>query len=260
LNISIQKVGSFRLLSPSIVDPSSVPDSHLDKPDEIKLNEQWFDASYWQTNQSVVGESKGRFTTWFVRQHPQTKGSTWVLRHYYRGGLIAKLSKDKFIFTGLAKTRVFQEIDLLLEMKKHDLPVPTVVGGRVKRNLFSYQCDLLMEKIEAIDLVAVLKNRALESSIWSKIGKTIAQFHLNGIDHSDLNSHNIMLDEQDKLWLIDFDRCSKRALSLDWQQSNIARLKRSFEKERRLEPALHFSLTDWDSLLEGYQNAMRQTN
>ena len=67
-----------------------------------------------------------------------------------------------------------------------------------------------------------------------KIGQTIAKFHHHQIYHHDLNIHNIMLDIENEVWLIDFDKCGIRQGS-NWKNSNMARLKRSFEKENDYE-------------------------
>jgi 3-deoxy-D-manno-octulosonic acid kinase len=87
---------------------------------------------------------------------------------------------------------------------------------------------------------------------WQKVGKTIAQFHQQNIYHHDLNIHNIMLDNHNKVWLIDFDKCCVKSGS-DWQQNNLARLHRSFEKEKRLNN-IQWQENDWKQLMLGYQS------
>lgn len=54
--------------------------------------------------------------------------------------------------------------------------------------------------------------------------------HDLGINHTDLNIHNILMDEQEKFWIIDFDKCFQQS-GESWKQGNLERLKRSFEKE-----------------------------
>jgi 3-deoxy-D-manno-octulosonic acid kinase len=247
LNISIFKSGSIFLLTPKSNERLADVATNI-------TNDNWFEAEYWKDSQAIVGESKGRFTTWFVRAPSNISDSIWVLRHYYRGGLVAKLSRDKFFYLGLAQTRVYKEINLLVKMRQLGLPVPAPVGGRVTKGWFNYQCDLLMEKLQARDLVAVLSKTGIDSASWYQIGKVIAEFHHHGIDHSDLNAHNIMLDDAGKVWLIDFDRCSQRASSKTWQQKNIDRLKRSFDKEKMLHEQFYFDDSSWQQLLKGYRN------
>ena len=79
----------------------------------------------------------------------------------------------------------------------------------------------------------------------------IRRFHAAGIDHTDLNIHNILLDDAGQSWLIDFDKCSRRAAG-DWQQANLARLQRSLRKEKGKQPSLHWDESHWAMLLSGY--------
>lgn len=216
----------------------------------------WYDSSHWLKKDQIIGESTGRHITWFIKSPFDTNGKTWVLRHYYRGGMISKMTPDRFIFTGLNRTRGFREVKLLLHMVEIGLPVPKAVGARINRKGLLYTADLLMEKIEAKDLVAVLSKSSLGGEQWRAVGKTIATFHAKGIYHADLNAHNVLLDDNDKVWLIDFDRCEKRTLHTSWQQQNMERLKRSFMKEKKLLRQFYFDEYDWQNLMLGYRSVI----
>lgn len=218
------------------------------------MHADWFNAEYWRTNNAITGTSTGRHTTWFIKPPSEIGGSDWVLRHYYRGGLIAKITRDKFVYVGLKRTRGFLEVKLLDYMQQMGLPVPAVIGARIQRHGLFYRADLLMEKIEAKDLVAKLSLSKLSKEIWHSIGKTIALFHQKGIYHADLNAHNLLIDDANKVWLIDFDRCEKRPIQDAWQQNNIERLHRSFIKEKGLISNFNFDDESWKYLLEGYRS------
>ncbi|RLA04891.1 MAG: 3-deoxy-D-manno-octulosonic acid kinase [Gammaproteobacteria bacterium] len=222
-----------------------------------RVCEDWFDPDYWLAKNSIAGQSRGRNTTWFIKAPEKLDKAFWVLRHYYRGGLVAKVSSDKYIYSGLENTRCYQELEILQEMVRLKLPVPKPVAARVIRSGLFYQADLLMEKLSANDLVMKLQVAAIGKDSWQRIGRTIATFHNQGIYHADLNAHNIMIDEAEKVWLIDFDRCEKRAIASSWQLNNIERLERSFNKEKGLHPSLHFEQSDWQSLKSGYMSAIR---
>ncbi len=212
---------------------------------------QMFDSDYWQQQNAIIGSAQGRGTTWFVLYNEQQ----WVLRHYYRGGLIGKLIKDSYLFTSLDKTRSVQEFKLLQHMQALALPAPAPVACRVIRDGLFYQADLLTQRIEnANDLVALLTKENLDKALWAKIGATIGKFHLQGIYHHDLNAHNILIDQQEKIWLIDFDRGEQRAVSTLWQQANMARLLRSFRKEKKQLTPFCWQESDWQYLLAGYQS------
>ena len=87
---------------------------------------------------------------------------------------------------------------------------------------------------------------------WKNIGAVIAKFHSKGIYHHDLNAHNILIDDNDNVWLIDFDRGEQRTVHNSWQQKNMARLLRSFAKEKAKIANFHWQAQDWQTLLEGY--------
>ncbi|GAM63818.1 3-deoxy-D-manno-octulosonic acid kinase [Vibrio ishigakensis] len=63
-----------------------------------------------------------------------------------------------------------------------------------------------------------------------------------------------MLDDRDKVWIIDFDKCYQQD-GEEWKQDNLERLKRSFFKEvERF--GIHWQESDWDSLIEGYRETI----
>ncbi|EGU36705.1 3-deoxy-D-manno-octulosonic-acid kinase [Vibrio ichthyoenteri ATCC 700023] len=187
-----------------------------------------FDANYWQANNKVVGSAKGRGTTWFV----QLDSIQGALRHYRRGGLFGKLVEDNYWFSGWDKTRSAAEFSLLLSLREAGVNVPKPIAARAVKSGLTYQADLLSERIpQARDLVSILQEKPLPAEIYQRIGLEIRKMHDVGVNHTDLNIHNILLDKQDKVWIIDFDKCQK--LEGDtWKQANWDRLKRSFIKEK----------------------------
>jgi 3-deoxy-D-manno-octulosonic acid kinase len=214
-------------------------------------------SKYWQDKKAITGSAQGRGTTWFIEYNSLGSKSSekqqWVLRHYYRGGLIGKIINDKYIFTGQENTRAACEYQLLNILQKLALPAPEPIAFCVIKQGLFYQADLLSSRIEhAQDLVAILSKEALAEEVWREIGKVIRRFHDAGIYHHDLNSHNILLDANKKVWLIDFDRGEQRKISASWQQANMARLLRSFEKEQAKLPSFHWEKRHWQLLLEGY--------
>ena len=170
-----------------------------------------------------------------------------ALRHYRRGGMLGKLVQDSYLFSGWESTRSFQEFRLLNIMKDAGLHVPRPIAARaVKRGPF-YTADLLSEKIpKSRDLVSILQEAPLPAEIYQKIGREIRKMHDLQVNHTDLNIHNILIDDDDKIWLIDFDKCYQQPGD-EWKTSNLARLKRSFEKELHRRN-IHWSQKDWSHL------------
>ena len=212
------------------------------------LSPNWFEPDFWQQQNAVFGTSCGRYTTWFV----QHESEQWVLRHYWRGGAIARLSKDKYCYLGLQRTRAAAELTLLNTLWIEGYPVPKPIAARVIHHGLFYQADILIEKIpEARDLVDILERQSLDDTQWQALGACIAKFHQRGVYHADLNAKNIMLNPQG-FHLIDFDRGAIKPANHQWQQANLARLLRSFTKEKTKQPKLNFSDSAWMQLLKGY--------
>lgn len=214
------------------------------QPDELS-----FSAAHWQQQQAVIGQSRGRNIAWFIRHN----GAALVMRHYYRGGLIGKLVKDNFSYQSVLASRAMQEFNLLRYMRRCGLPVPQPLAAQYVRRGLCYRADIMIALIAGSqDLATILAaGTALSSSQWQQVGRVIARFHQQGVYHSDLNCHNILLDASDQVWLIDFDKCAVRAPG-DWMQQNLARLQRSLQKEQTLHAGFSWQQQDWQALLQGY--------
>ncbi|MUK61389.1 3-deoxy-D-manno-octulosonic acid kinase [Aliivibrio fischeri] len=205
--------------------------------------EQCCDPDYWQQQNKVIGSAQGRGTTWFVALDKMDA----ALRHYRRGGLFGKIIKDHYIFIGWEKSRSYQEFQLLKTLKEAGVNVPKPIAARTIKRTFCYQADLLSEKIpNAQDLVSILQEKPLSKEMYQKIGNEIRKMHAAQVNHTDLNIHNILIDDNDKVWIIDFDKCYQQKGD-DWKQGNWDRLKRSFVKEIT-KRNIYWSEEEWASL------------
>src|SRR5690606_33169493 len=140
---------------------------------------------------------------------------------------------DQYVFTGLEQTRAWQEFYLLADMQQDQLPTPTPVAALIERSGLVYRADLITLRIPAsVDVFQLLCERALKQDQWFSIGRTIRQLHNQQIFHHDLNIHNLMLDQQDKIWIIDFDKCRRKG-GQKWKQQNLARLLQIGRASRR---------------------------
>ena len=210
--------------------------------------EDCFSPDYWQQQNKVIGSAQGRGITWFV-QLDMLQGA---LRHYRRGGLFGKIISDHYLFNGWQKTRSVQEFYLLDKLNRAGVNVPKAIAARVKKGMFCYQADLLSEKIpDAKDLVDILQQRALSQQEYQAIGIQIKRMHDAQVNHTDLNIHNILLDKAGKVWLIDFDKCYQQSGN-NWQQGNLERLLRSFNKELK-KRSIKWQPVDWQYLIRGYR-------
>jgi 3-deoxy-D-manno-octulosonic acid kinase len=213
--------------------------------------ESRFEPEFWSARGELAAVSGGRGSAWFVG--PQS--DQWVLRHYRRGGLVANLSADRYLWSGEDQVRSFAEWRLLEYLVNRGLPVPKPVAARYQRTAFTYRCDLITQRIaDTRSLSAVLDAAVLSESSWHAIGAVIARLHRAGVDHADLNAHNILLDSKSNVSVIDFDRGRLRAPGA-WSLRNLRRLERSLIKICAALPPQRFSPTAWTSLLAGYRTA-----
>jgi len=210
-----------------------------------------FDPNYWQVRGEIARAARGRGATWFIA----SQRNEWALRHYRRGGLITPLlSADRYLWVGEPGVRSFAEWRLLAALRARGLPVPEPIAARYEREGPTYRCDLIMRRILGVEpLSVVLAARRLDVGEWRAIGTTIARFHAAGVDHADLNAHNILLGTG-AISLVDFDRGRVRPGG-SWRETNLRRLRRSLRKISAGLPPGHYSPSDWDALLAGYRHA-----
>lgn len=208
----------------------------------------FFDHARWRAGGAVLAEAAGRGAA-CIFSHG---GRTFVLRHYRRGGLAARISADRYLWTGLERTRAWREWKLLAWMHAEELPVPRPVAARVQRLGGCYRADLVTLYLQGtVPLADALAGRALSKDEWRGIGAAIARLHRARVCHADLNARNILLGESGEVHLIDFDRARRRAAG-GWREANLARLRRSLDKFMAADGTLFFEDADWRALVSGY--------
>ena len=197
----------------------------------------------------VTGVARGRGETCFLRWGEEE----WVLRHYRRGGVVAKVVDDVYFGSNPGKTRSWREWRLLAELYAQGLPVPRPVAARAVMNRGGYRADLVTVRIPRTQTLSHhLLQEPLAADDWIAIGACLGRFHAAGVYHADLNAGNILLGEEQSVYLIDFDRGALRPPGR-WQSTNLARLFRSLRKFKRRSADFHFTPEDWTRLLEGYR-------
>ena len=219
------------------------------------MSEERFEPAGWLHAESVQGTqgSSGRGNTLFVGNVPRQ----FVLRHFVRGGLVSKLVHDKYLWTGEEDTRSFTEWRLLAKMAARGLRVPKPAAARYVRRGVFYTADIITVRIPNVrPLSELIAMRRLDAEAWQSLGAAVQGFHAHGVYHADMNAHNLQIDDDGDLWMLDFDRGELRQPG-PWQQQTLRRLHRSLEKIRSQNPALHFSAADWEQFLEGYFSASR---
>ncbi|MEZ5464590.1 MAG: 3-deoxy-D-manno-octulosonic acid kinase [Lysobacteraceae bacterium] len=207
-----------------------------------------FDPARWQSG-SREGGRGGRGAVWFVEGEGRDGPIKVVLRHYRRGGLMAKLMGDRYFWHGAEESRPFHEFRLMQSLCRRGLPVPRPLAARFRRSGLFYRGDILIERVPgARTLAQCLPEAVSNPALWKRLGETLGRFQRAGAFHADLNAHNILFDRDGNAWVIDFDRGQILRPAAGWQDANLARLLRSLTKLGAAEIA-GFDVT-WQSLLD----------
>ncbi|AVJ27152.1 3-deoxy-D-manno-octulosonic acid kinase [Achromobacter spanius] len=167
-------------------------------------------------------DAGGRQAAWFV------EGQGWqgVLRRYRRGGMIARISRDAYLWNGESRTRSFREYRLLAALRAQGLPVPAPLAAAYWRQGPIYRAAIVVERIPGVRPLA----QALSEPLWQPVADAIVRMHRAGVWHADLNAFNILIGNDGRVWLIDFDRGTQGGLSERQRQANLDRLRRSLRK------------------------------
>ena len=185
-----------------------------------------FDPAHWQAQGVLTEQAGGRGSIQFI----DTEDHRWVLRRYLRGGMAARFARDRYLWTGEERTRSFREIRLLAELHLRGLPVPLPIAARYRRHQLVYGAELITERLPgAHSLSEMLATGRMDDARWAAIGRCLRHFHDAGVQHADLNAHNIMLGEQREVWVLDFDRGRLRHPG-SWSGRVLDRLARSLAK------------------------------
>ncbi|AKS41473.1 3-deoxy-D-manno-octulosonic acid kinase [Wenzhouxiangella marina] len=186
---------------------------------------EWLQPQFWRLRQAVSAELGGRGQALAV----ETEAGPAVLRRFYRGGWVARYLHDRYLFTGVERSRSWREYRVLKQLFEAGLPVPEPLAASCERiGLAWYRAGLLTARVPGAVTLAECA-RYLDDQDWRRLGRTLSRFFRAGLRHPDLNAHNILLDEGRSWYVIDFDRA--------WIQDRpsfarpmIDRLFRSFER------------------------------
>jgi len=141
----------------------------------------------------------------------------WFVRHYRRGGALGRLLGDRYLRVGLP--RPFREVRASEAARARRVPTPRVVAAVTYLHGPVYRADLAVrwipEAIELGDLLFDPERRGLSGAADRKealreAGILIRRLARAGIQHRDLNAHNILLrwsGGAPEAYVVDLDRC-----------------------------------------------------
>ena len=194
-------------------------------------NADYFSVDYWTSRQAVNGQALGRGSAWFI----DAPFGPVVLRKYFRGGWAARISRDRYFFSSVSRSRPFREYHLLAALHEQGLPVPRPIAALCEHRWFISTGAIMTARISAARTLADLlpgnnDGADTDSGLWASVGRCIRRFHEAGVWHADLNARNILLDADLDVYLIDFDRARFTPGKAVNGQANLKRLKRSLVK------------------------------
>ncbi|MHA6203193.1 3-deoxy-D-manno-octulosonic acid kinase [Dyella soli] len=219
-----------------------------------QVDNDWFEPDAWRQRGALRQAGGGRGGVSII----DTPAGECVLRHYRRGGRVAILMGDRYLWTGAERTRAFAEFRLLGVIASLGLPGPQPVACRYRRTGLFYTADLITRRIADVQTLAeCLAAGRLDAEMAELVGALVARFHRAGIWHADLNAHNVLVAAED-LFLIDFDRGRQRQPAEAWQQANLQRLRRSLVKLGAAgQGVAAFEEALWKPLIYRYERTLR---
>lgn len=188
------------------------------------VSPEWLDPGFWRIRNAVLAEFGGRGQALAV----DTEVGPAVLRRYLRGGLIARVSRDRYLFTGYQRSRSFREFRVLARLHEMGLPVPQPLLAGCQRQGPTCRAAILT-RLLANTISLPQAADILEPFHWRRLGKILDRFFRAGVVHPDLNAHNLLIDGEGHWYVIDFDRARIEDEPVD-PEPMLRRLERSLDK------------------------------
>jgi 3-deoxy-D-manno-octulosonic acid kinase len=128
-----------------------------------------------------------------------------VIKYYRRGGAIRYLIKKRYFKCG--KTRCQIEYELLQKVRSLGINAPDPVAFAYRGRLF-YQCWLVTREIQYHQTLAQLSRSNQEQArmAMKAVIRQVSMLIKNKILHADLHPGNVIVDHQNQVYLLDFDK------------------------------------------------------
>ena len=164
-------------------------------------------------------------------------GPTVVVRHSSHGGLLAPLTRDRFI----GATRAPRELEMSVRLAAMGIPTPTLAayviyraGPLVRRS--DVATMLIDHGSDLAGLLGASAEAAGRAAAVNAASALLVAMARGGVQHADLNLKNILIAAHGsyppRAYLLDVDRVSIQASRARAAAANAARLVRSARKWR----------------------------
>ena len=130
-----------------------------------------------------------------------------VVKYYFRGGLVQYVNQRRYL--NLGKTRCQIEYEWLQKVRTLGINAPDPIAFAYRGRLL-YQCWLVTREIKDHQTLAQLSclNEERTRIVMKEIIKQVLTLIKNKILHSDLHPGNVIVDNQNRVYLLDFDKAS----------------------------------------------------
>lgn len=130
-----------------------------------------------------------------------------VIKHYFRGGILRHVNRRTYLKTGNTRSRA--EFDFLNQVRKMGInaPLPVAFASRTI-GLAVYHAWLVTKEIPGAETLADLSRTAPEraETILPDVATQINMLVCRNILHVDLHPGNILIDEDGRVYVVDFDK------------------------------------------------------
>jgi len=128
-----------------------------------------------------------------------------VVKNYTRGGIIRHFNRQTYM--KFSRYRCQSEYELLLFLDRLGVSVPQPIAFAYQGRLFYHAWLVTREIHNSSTLVEFSKqNPEKTRTIMNDLSRQLAILVENQIHHVDLHPGNVLVDNQDNLFIIDFDK------------------------------------------------------
>ena len=133
-----------------------------------EIGDDRFESAGWLHAEAVAGALAwgGRGQSVYVGNVPRQ----FVLRHFVRGGVIGKVIRDSYMWTGEVETRSFAEWRMLAKMADKGLRVPRPAAARYRRHGLTYTADIITVRIPGVEsLWEYIAREPRKAEFWESV-------------------------------------------------------------------------------------------
>ncbi len=150
----------------------------------------------------------------------------------------------------IRRFRTIHEPQLMNEAKKVGVSTPTIFLVDTKNML------IIMEFIHGKQIKHILKDLSIvdRRNLCFKIGNLVAKLHVNGIIHGDLTTSNFILNNYNRLFLVDFGLAEKQ-IELEAKGVDLHLMKRGLQSTHN-----QFAEDCFKNIMNGYSKIIGETS